>query len=167
MARVRVTFLLHNVTISGSCTYQVLTGPRVGSLFFHMSVFYWHTCHVAVGSRVTSSLDHVCIFISPRGHFLFNHVSRRCPSTFHIFIRPCGFMTSFHMSDFNSPCVESWLLRVSCTGSLMCHIFIWSGGLSWFYRVEYNQFIIEVIKDPHCCIDWLHNYLVWQSNNNN
>ena len=57
-----VTFLLHNVAISGSCTFQVLTGPRVGSLLFHMSVFYWHTCRVAVGSCVTSSLDHMSYF---------------------------------------------------------------------------------------------------------
>ena len=120
MVQVRVTFLLHNVAIFGCYTYQVLPGPRVGSLLFHMTVFYWHTCHVAVGSRVTSSLD----------HFLFDHQSRHCPSMFHIFIRPCGFTISFHMLDFNSPRVESWLLHVSCTGLSTCRIFICSHGLS-------------------------------------
>ena len=67
-----------------SCTYLVLTGPRIGSLLFHMSVFYWHTCHVAVGSRVTSSLDHVSYFYwstlhyhnTPRVFLLLDHVSR-------------------------------------------------------------------------------------------
>ena len=57
-----VTLLLDNVAISGSCTFQVLNGPHVGPLLFHMSVFYWHMCRVAVGSRVISSLDHVSYF---------------------------------------------------------------------------------------------------------
>ena len=151
MVRVRVTFLLHNVAIFGSCTYQVLTWPCVRSLLFHMLVFYWRTCHVAVGSVSLLHLTMCRIFIDPRGRFLFNHVSRCYLSTFHIFIRPHGFMTSFHVSDFISSHVESWLLRVSCTGSSMCHIFIWSHGLSWFYHVEYNQFVIEVIWDHHYC----------------
>jgi hypothetical protein len=30
----------------GSCMFQVLTGPRVGTLLFHISVFYWYTCRV-------------------------------------------------------------------------------------------------------------------------
>jgi hypothetical protein len=167
MVQVGVTFLLYNLAISGSCTYQVLTRPRIASLLFHMSVFYWHTCYVAVGSRVTSSLDHVSYFIGPHGRFLFDHVSQRCPSMFCIFIRPRGLTTSFHMSDFNSPRVESYLLHVSCTSSSMCCIFIWSCGLSWFYRMEYNQFVIEVIRDRHYGIDWLHDYLAWQSNKNN
>ena len=42
--------------------FQVLNGPCVGPLLFHMSIFYWHTCRVAVGSRVISSLDHVSYF---------------------------------------------------------------------------------------------------------
>ena len=62
MVWVCVTLLLDNVTISGSCMYQVLTRPHVGSLLFDMSVFYWHMCHVVVGSHVTSSLDHVSYF---------------------------------------------------------------------------------------------------------
>ena len=55
--------LIAHVAISGSCTFQVLTGPSVETLLFHMSVFYWHTCRVAVESRVTSLLDHVSYFL--------------------------------------------------------------------------------------------------------
>ena len=60
-----------------------LKGPRVVFLLFHMSVFYGHTCRVAVGSRVTSSLDHVAYFywstwwflVWPRITALFVHIS--------------------------------------------------------------------------------------------
>ena len=41
---------------------SVLDISEVCCILFHMLVFYWHTCHVAVGSRVTSSLDHVSYF---------------------------------------------------------------------------------------------------------
>ena len=121
MVRVRVTFLLHNVTISGSCTYQVLTGPRVGSLLFHMSVFYWHTCHgwitchFFIGPCFVFLLVHVA---------LFDHESQRYLSTFYIFIQPRGFTTSFHVSYFNSPRVVSWLFHMLYTGSSMCRILI-------------------------------------------
>jgi hypothetical protein len=83
-------------------TYLVLTRPRVGSLLFHMIVFYWHTCHVTVGSCVTSSLDHVSYFYfstwsfsySTTSHgadrtrfvFLFGHVAWRLASTCRILI---------------------------------------------------------------------------------
>jgi hypothetical protein len=91
-----VTFLLHNVAISGYCMFQVLTGPRVGFLLFHMLVFYGHTCHVAIGSRVTSSLDHVVvsylttchITVHPRFAFLFGHLAWWHPSTCCIFNSP-------------------------------------------------------------------------------
>jgi hypothetical protein len=132
------------------------------------------TCQFSIGTRVMLRLDHVSllhwtmyhIFIGPRGRLLFDHELWHWPSMFRIFIRQRGLTTSFHMSDFNSPHVVSRLFHVSCTGSSMCRIFIWSRGLSWFYRMEYNQFVIEVIRDCHYCIDWLHNYLAWQSSNN-
>jgi len=141
----------------------------------HVSGHSCSICQFSIGTRVMLRLVHVSllhwtmfrIFSGPRGCFLFDHVSRHCPSTFRFFIRPRGFTTSFHMWDFNSPRVESWPLHVLCYGSSMCRNFIWSRGLSWFYRVEYNQFIIEVIRDHHYYTDWLHNYLAWQSNNNN
>jgi hypothetical protein len=39
MVRVRVPFLLHNMTISGSCTFQVLTRPRVVFLLFSLGIW--------------------------------------------------------------------------------------------------------------------------------
>ena len=59
------------------------------------------------------------------------------------------------------------LFHMSCTGSSMCHIFIWSCGLPRFCYVPNNQFITKVIQDRHCYIDWLHNYSAWQSNTTN
>ena len=106
MVQVRVTFLLHNMAIPGSCTYLVLTGPRIGSLLFHMLVFYWHTCHVAVGSRVTSSLDHVSYFYW---------------STWPFLIRPCVTLLSVHVSFFDSTMwLDDFLPRVRFLFA-MCH----------------------------------------------
>jgi hypothetical protein len=48
---------------SGSSMFQVLNGPCVGSLLFHVLVSYWHKFHVAVSPRVYSSLDHVSFFL--------------------------------------------------------------------------------------------------------
>jgi hypothetical protein len=102
MVRVRVTFLLYNVTISGSRTYQVLTRPRVGSLLFHMSVFLlahvsccgWITCHFFIGPCVVFLLVHMVVSYSstwhgailPRVVFLFGHVASRLSSTCRILI---------------------------------------------------------------------------------
>jgi hypothetical protein len=110
-----------------------------GPLLFHMLVFYWHTCRVAVGSYVTSLLDHVSYFywlpvsysttrhgavVCPHFVFLFGHMTWRLPSTCWI---------------FNSPRVVPWLF-VLYTGSSTCRIFIWSrGGQSWFYRMHDNN----------------------------
>ena len=158
MVRVHVTLLLDNLDIYDFCTFQVLNGPRVRPLFFtslfstgtrvvlqmgHMSFLHWTMCH---------------IFIGPRGRFVFDHVSRCCPSMFCFLIRPHGLTASFHVLDFFSPRAMPWLFHVSSTGSSMCHIFIWSCGLPRFYHMPNNQFVIKVIQDHHCCIDWLHNY---------
>ena len=94
--RSRITFLLHNVAFSCPCTFKDLTGPRVGSLLFHMSIFYWHTCRVAVRSRVTSSLDHVlhfywstwCDHNTSRVFLLLDHVSRCCTFACRYFTGP-------------------------------------------------------------------------------
>jgi hypothetical protein len=100
MVQVRVTFLLHNVAIFSSCTFQVLTGPRVGILSFHMSVFYWHTvvlrlghvsllhwtkCHIFIGPHGMTTIPRVSFFYSttcldsvrPHVSILLGHVS--CP----------------------------------------------------------------------------------------
>ena len=155
------------MAISGSCTFLVLNGPRVGSLLFLMSVFYCHTCCVANGSRVTSSLDYVSYFYWSHGRFLFDHVSRCYPSMFHFLSGHVAWWLPSTCQIFISPRVVPWLFHVSCTGSSTCRIFIWSHGLSKFYRMEYNQFVIKVIRDHHYCIDWQHNYSRWQSNTNN
>jgi hypothetical protein len=136
-------------------------------LLDHVSGSYCSTCQFSIGTYVVLQLDHVTlihwtkyrILIGPRGCFLFDHESQHCTSTFCFFIRPHGFMTSIHVLDFKGPHVMSWLFHVSCTGSSTRRIFIWSRGLSWFYHVEYNQFVIEVIRDHHYCTNWLQNYL--------
>ena len=139
--------LLHNETISGSCMFQVLIGPRVGTRLFHMSIFYWHTCRVAVGSHVTSLLDHVSYFYRSmwRDHntshvfLLLDHVSRCCtfacryfigprvaPWAIHMsfLIQPHGRMDLYHVFCLYWPTCPVWLLHMSFTGSSMCHILI-------------------------------------------
>ena len=148
--------------VSGSywTTGRVPVVPHVSFLWAHVSCCGWITCHFFIGSCGIFLLVHVVVSYSttrhgtvrPRFTFLFGHVAWRYPSTCRI---------------FNSPCVVLWLFHVSCTGSTRCRIFIWSRGLFWFYRVEYNQFIIEVIRDHHYCTDWLYNNSAWQSNNHN
>jgi hypothetical protein len=66
----------------GSCMFQVLTRPRVGTLLFHMLVFYWHTCRVC--GWVT------CHFlIGPNVVFLLVHVaSIECPHLCRFLRRP-------------------------------------------------------------------------------
>jgi hypothetical protein len=85
---------IDNMAISGSYTFQVLTGLRVRSLSFLRLVFYWHTCRVVVGAGVTSSLDHVSYFYrptwcdhnTPRAFLLLDHMSRCCTSACQYFI---------------------------------------------------------------------------------
>jgi hypothetical protein len=92
----RVTFLLHNMALSCPCTFQDLTGPRVGSQLFHLSGFYWHTCRILVGAGVTSSLDHMLHFYwsmwhdhnTPRVFLLLDHMSRCCTSACQYFNGP-------------------------------------------------------------------------------
>ena len=113
MVRIRVTFLLHNVAISGSCMFHILTGPRVRTLLFHMSVsigtrivlrlghvslLHWTKCHIFIGPsgmttipRVsflysTTCLDAVC----PRVGILLGHMSRPELPTSLFLIQPRG-----------------------------------------------------------------------------
>jgi hypothetical protein len=117
MVRVHVTLLLDNVVIPSSCTFQVLNRPRVGPLLFHMSVLYWHTCRVAVGSHVISSLDYVLYFYW---------------STLPFLIRPCVTVLSVHVSFFDLvmwlagflPRVGFLLAHVSCHGYFTCHALV-------------------------------------------
>ena len=112
--------------------YYVLThfhADSVISLLVHVFVSYLTMHH---------SIVHPCVI------FLYVHMAWQFPSTCRI---------------FNSPHVVPWPIHVSCTGWSTYHIFIRSCGLSWIYRVEYNQFVIEVIWNHHYCTNWLHNYL--------
>jgi hypothetical protein len=98
----------------GSSTFQVLNGPRVGSLLFHVSVSYWHTFHVAVSPRVYSSLDHVLSFICPRGRFLFDHMS----STHVSFLNSAMWLDHFH------PRVGLLEAHVSCPRYFTCNALV-------------------------------------------
>ena len=117
MVWVCVIFLLHNMAIFDSCMFQILIGPRVRSLLFHMLVLYWHTCHVAARSRVTSSLDHVLYFywsiwlflIRPRITALFVHVLHFYSATWLDDILPRGIFLIAH---------------VLCSGYFMCHALV-------------------------------------------
>ena len=86
-------------------------------LLFHMFVFYWHTCRVAVGSRVIFSLDHVSYFYW---------------STWLFLIRPRVTVLSVHVSFFDSttwlddflPHVGFLLAHVLCHGYFTCHALV-------------------------------------------
>jgi hypothetical protein len=85
-----VTLLLDNVALS---TYQVLIEPRIVSVLFHLLGFHWHTCRVAVGAGVASSLEHVPCGMTtqyPTCLFLLDHVSQCCMSA-------CQFLSEPHV----------------------------------------------------------------------
>jgi hypothetical protein len=141
MVQVRVTFLLHNmaissscnVAISGSCTFQVLIGPRVGSpvvphvsfLLAHMSCCGWVTCHFFIGPYVIFWLVHVAVSYSTTRHgavrlcfvFLFGHMAWRLPSMCQIFNRPRVMPTYFTCHALVHPCVAFLFDHVACPGS--------------------------------------------------
>ena len=71
--------------------FRFLMDHMLGPLLFHMSVFNWHTCRVAVGSRVISSLDHVSYFYW---------------STWPFRIRPRVTVLSIHVLFFD---LDTWL----------------------------------------------------------
>jgi hypothetical protein len=109
--------VIGHMAISGSCTFQVLNGPCVEPLLFHMSIFYWHTCRVVVGPCVISSLDHVSYFFGPRGYFVFDHMSRCYPSMFRFFD------SATWLDGFLSR-VRFLLAHVSCQGYFTCHALV-------------------------------------------
>jgi hypothetical protein len=63
----RFRFLLDHVLAPCCSTCQFSIGIRVVLRMGHVSLLHWTMC---------------LIFIGQRGRFLFNHVSRCCPSTF-------------------------------------------------------------------------------------
>jgi hypothetical protein len=88
--------------------FRFLIDHVSGPLLFHMSVFYWHTCCVVVGSRVISSLDHVSYFYWSMWPFrIWPHVT----------------VLSIHVSFFNSATwLDGFLPRVRFLfGHVPCH----------------------------------------------
>ena len=89
-------------------TWPSLVLARFRFLLDHVLGPCCFTCLFSIGTHVVLRLDHVSflhwtmcrLFIGPHGHFLFDHVSRCCPSTFCFLIRPGGLTTSFHVLDF-------------------------------------------------------------------
>ena len=102
------------------------------SYLFYMLVFYGHTCHVAVGSRVTSSLDHVAYFYW---------------STWPFLIRPRVMALSIHVLHFYSatwldgilPRVGFLIAHVSCSGYFMCHALVPPRVAFLFDHVAYSN----------------------------
>jgi hypothetical protein len=92
-----------------SCTFHVLNEPRVR--LFHISVFYWHTCHLTTGQCVIFLIVHVAVSYLTTCHgagcpcfifylamwfddfllrigFLFAHTSCHGYFTCHALVRP-------------------------------------------------------------------------------
>ena len=79
--------------------------------------FYWHTCHVAVGSRVTSSLDHVSYFYWSTWPFLIQ------PHVMVLFVHVLFFYSATWLDGF-LPRVGFLLAHVSCHGYFTCHALV-------------------------------------------
>ena len=150
----------------GSYTYQVLTGPRVGSMLFHMSIFYWHMCLVVVGSCITSSLNHVLYFCWSMWHdhntlrvfLLLDHVSWYCTSACRYFIGPrvapwattCLFLIRPHgRTDLYHVFSLDW---PTCPVLALTHVILWFIHVSdsylitclcRIYHVHTNHYIRE------------------------
>ena len=128
----------------GSGTCHLLIAQRSHLWFLNVSSFYWTTCCFPVVPHASFLLAHVScchwitchFFIGPRVIFLLVHVSVSYLTMRHNAVRPRGLRFPSTCRIFNSPRVEPWPIHVSCTGWFMCLIFIWSCGLSWFYRVQ-------------------------------
>jgi len=108
-----ITFLLDNVALSCSCTFQVLIGPRVVCFVPFVRFLLTHVSCCGYSS-VTSSLDHVSYFywstwldhdiprvffyltmchdvVRPRVSFLVDHVSRpKLPTRLFLFDHVVG-----------------------------------------------------------------------------
>ena len=106
--------------VSGS--YWIMCWAHVVS---HVYFLLAHTCHVVVGSRVISSLDHVSYFYW---------------STWLFLIRPHVTVLSVHVSFFDSatwlddflPRIKFLLAHVSCHGYFTCHALVHPRGISLF-----------------------------------
>ena len=154
--------------------FRFLLDHMSGPFLFHMSVFYWHTYRVAIGSRVTSSLDQVSYFYGPHGvttilcvsffysttcldvvrprvSILLGHVSHPELPTFLFLIRPCGRMDLYHVFCLYWP---------TCPVLALTHVIHWfvhvsnsylTTCLCWIYHVHTNHYIRKMILDLHYC----------------
>ena len=148
-------------------------------MLFHMLVFYWHTCHVAVRSHVNSSLDQVSYFYWSTWHdhnipclsftrpcvsMLYVHVSVFYWATCRALSYPCFFCWFNHMVGWIcttyficiSPRALSWLLHVSFTCSSTCQILIYQCAYAKSTTCTPIITSEKMISDLHCCTKWLH-----------
>ena len=109
-----------------------------------MSVFYWHTCRVAVGSHVTSLLDHMSYFYRSmwRDHntshvfLLLDHVSRCCTFACRYFIGPRVAPWAIHMSFLIQPHGRMDLYHVFCLYWPMCPVVAVTRVIHWFVHMS-------------------------------
>jgi hypothetical protein len=115
--------------------FKFLLDHVSGPLLFHMSVFYWHTCHVAVGSRVTSLLDHMSYFDWSTWLFLIR------PHVMALSVYVSYFYSATWFDDF-LPCVRFLIDHVSCLPI--------SRVMHWFIHVSHFYLIMwPVLVLPH------------------
>jgi hypothetical protein len=103
-------------------TWPSLVLAHFWFLIDHVSGPCCSSCRFSIGTRVVLSMSYVSllhwtmclIFIGRCGRFLFDHVSRCYPSTFHFFY-------SATWLDNFLPCVGFLLAHVLCHDYFTCH----------------------------------------------
>ena len=117
-------------------TWPSLILARFRFLMDHVSGPCCSTCQFFIGTRVVLWLGHVSflrgimchICIGPRGHFIFDDV---------LFFDSAMWLDGFlPRVGFLIAMCHALAIHVSCTGWSTCRIFIWSHGMSWFYRMQ-------------------------------
>ena len=109
-----------------------------------MSVFYWHTCRVAVRSRVTSSLAMCHIFIGPHGVTTIPHVSFFYSTMCLDVVHPRVSILLGHVSPPELP-TRLFFIRLHGRTDLyhifglywpMCHVLSLTHVIHWFVHVS-------------------------------
>jgi hypothetical protein len=114
-------FLLDHVSVPCCSTCQFSTSTRVVLQLDHVSLLHWTMCRILLVHVSISYLTTCHNVVRPRVVFLYVHVAWWFPSM-------CWIL--------NSPRVVALPIHVSCTGWFTCRIFIWSRGMSLFYRMQ-------------------------------